>query len=106
MQLFCAAACYLLTAVTPLQASKLACGSNSDACYAAFLCSLTETTRGLNSCICARRKFSEGHCYTPLPFRSGGKEKGDGPFGERRLWVALKRDGFIGECVRRSGSRA
>jgi len=75
MQLFCAAACYLLTAVTPLQASKLACGSNSDACYAAFLCSLTETTRGLNSCICARRKFSEGHCYTPLPFRSGGKRK-------------------------------
>src|SRR5690554_4584341 len=33
---------------------ELAFGSNSDACYAAFLCSLTETLRGLNSCICAQ----------------------------------------------------
>src|SRR5690554_2351289 len=32
---------------------KLACGSDSDACYAAFLRSLTETFRGLNSCIFA-----------------------------------------------------
>src|SRR5690554_1478264 len=31
---------------------ELAYGSNSDACYAAFLRSLTETLRGLNSCIC------------------------------------------------------
>src|SRR5690554_4422786 len=33
---------------------ELAFGSNSDACYAAFLRSLTETLRGLNSCICAQ----------------------------------------------------
>src|SRR5690554_6910846 len=33
---------------------ELAFGSNSDACYAAFLRSLTETFRGLNSCICAQ----------------------------------------------------
>src|SRR5690554_1684340 len=54
MQLFCAAACFLLTSFTSLQASKLAYGSDSDACYAAFLRSLTETFRGLNSCICAQ----------------------------------------------------
>src|SRR5690554_5538738 len=34
--------------------TELACGSNSRACYAAFLRSLTETLRGLNSCICAQ----------------------------------------------------
>ena len=53
MQLFCATACFLFTSGTPLQASKLTFGSDSDACYAAFLRSLTETFRGLNSCICA-----------------------------------------------------
>src|SRR5690554_3661550 len=53
MQLFGAAACFLFASGTPLQASKLTFGSNSDACYAAFLRSLTETLRGLNSCICA-----------------------------------------------------
>src|SRR5690554_8092969 len=70
MQLFCAAACFLFTSFTPLQASKLACGSNSDACYAAFLRSLTETFRGLNSCICALTSFSEGRHLAPLLFRS------------------------------------
>ena len=54
MQLFGAAACFLFASGTPLQASKLTFGSNSDACYAAFLRSLTETLRGLNSCICAQ----------------------------------------------------
>jgi len=53
MQLFGAAACFLFASGTPLQASKLTFGSDSDACYAAFLRSLTETFRGLNSCICA-----------------------------------------------------
>src|SRR5690554_7071716 len=53
MQLFCAAVCFLFTSGSPLQASKLTFGSDSDACYAAFLRSLTETFRGLNSCICA-----------------------------------------------------
>src|SRR5690554_7984333 len=53
MQLFCATACFLFTSGTPLQASKLTFGSDSDACYAAFLRSLTETFRGLNSCTCA-----------------------------------------------------
>src|SRR5690554_1015213 len=33
--------------------TELAFGSDSRACYAAFLRSLTETFRGLNSCICA-----------------------------------------------------
>src|SRR5690554_7993163 len=41
------------------------------ACYAAFLRSLTETFRGLNSCICALTSFSEGRWSTLLPFRSG-----------------------------------
>src|SRR5690554_3861910 len=53
MQLFCAAVCFLFTSGAPLQASKLTFGSDSDACYAAFLRLLTETFRGLNSCICA-----------------------------------------------------
>src|SRR5690554_530398 len=53
MQLFCATACFLFTSGTSLQASKLTFGSDSDACYVAFLRSLTETFRGLNSCICA-----------------------------------------------------
>src|SRR5690554_47751 len=40
--------------------TELAFGSDSRACYAAFLRSLTETFRGLNSCICALTSFSEG----------------------------------------------
>src|SRR5690554_720983 len=70
MQLFCAAACFLFASGTPLQATELAFGSDSRACYAAFLCSLTETFRGLNSCICALTSFSEGSCSALLPFRS------------------------------------
>src|SRR5690554_1984991 len=54
MQLFCAAACFLFTAVVSLKTSKLACGSNSDVFDVSLLCSLTETFRGLNSCICAQ----------------------------------------------------
>src|SRR5690554_8106768 len=55
---------------------ELACGSNSDACDAAFLCSLTETFRGLNYCICAQTNFSEGSCSTSLPFRSEERRVG------------------------------
>ena len=54
MQLFCAAACFLLTAVVSLKTSKLAYGSDSDVFDVSLLCSLTETFRGLNSCICAQ----------------------------------------------------
>src|SRR5690554_6670331 len=44
MQLFCAAVCFLFTSGSPLQASKLTFGSDSDACYAAFLRSLTDAS--------------------------------------------------------------
>src|SRR5690554_3676240 len=84
MQLFGAAACFLFTSVTSLQASKLTFGSDSDACYAAFLRSLTETFRGLNSCICAETScFCRQLFYTTsLPEGgSGGTEKGLRPVG-------------------------
>src|SRR5690554_3943243 len=42
--------------------TELAFGSDSRACYAAFLRSLMETFRGLNSCICAWASFSVGGC--------------------------------------------
>src|SRR5690554_548890 len=77
MQLFCAAVCFLFTAVVSLKTSKLAFGSNSDVFDVALLCSLTETLRGLNSCICALTSFSEGSCSTLLPFQGGaGAKKG------------------------------
>src|SRR5690554_3622304 len=66
MQLFCAAACFLFTAVASLKTSKLAFGSNSDVFDVALLCSHTETFRGLNSCICALTSFSEGSCSALL----------------------------------------
>src|SRR5690554_6774262 len=74
MQLFCATACFLFTSGTPLQASKLTFGSDSDACYAAFLRSLTETFRGLNSCICALtsnllKAAVLCYCLFPVHFR-------------------------------------
>src|SRR5690554_7935578 len=67
MQLFCAAACFLFTAVASLKTSKLAFGSNSDVFDVALLCSLTETFRGLNSCICPVTSYSEGSCSALLP---------------------------------------
>src|SRR5690554_49767 len=74
MQLFCAAACFLFTAVVSLKTSKLAYGSDSDVFDVSLLCSLTETFRGLNSCICALTSgFSVGRCFAPLPFRSEGE---------------------------------
>src|SRR5690554_6947040 len=54
MQLFCAAACFLFTAIVSLKTSKLAYGSDSDVFDVSLLCSLTETFRGLNSCICVQ----------------------------------------------------
>src|SRR5690554_3763582 len=39
------------------------------ACYAAFIRSLTEIFRGLNSCICALTSFFVGRCLTSLLFR-------------------------------------
>src|SRR5690554_2382798 len=84
MQLFGAAACFLFASGTPLQASKLTFGSDSDACYAAFLRSLTETFRGLNSCICAETSCfcRPPSCTTFLPEGgSVGTEKGLRPVG-------------------------
>src|SRR5690554_898555 len=73
MQLFCAAVCFLFTSGSPLQASKLTFGSDSDACYAAFLRSLTETFRGLNSCIFAlTRNFLKAAVLHYFPSGVGG----------------------------------
>ena len=59
-------------------------------CYAAFIRSLTETFRGLNSCICALTSFSVGRHLAPLPFRSVIVLVGLGAFvcrvNERRLY--------------------
>src|SRR5690554_1489453 len=59
MQLFCAAACFLFTAVVSLKTSKLAYGSDSDVFDVSLLCSLTV--------------FSEGRCVALLPFQSGAR---------------------------------
>src|SRR5690554_2154897 len=49
---------------------ELACGSDSDACYAALLRSHTETFRGLNSCICAlTRNFLKATVLHHFPSR-------------------------------------